>query len=221
MDSSSDRDFVIDFAFVLTLIAEHLSTWAEEWILWSTSEFDFLTLPQAYCTGSSIMPQKINPDVLELIRGKTGRVVGNLMSLLTLIKGLPLAYNRDLQEDKPPLFDSVDTIDCCLELAVPLVVAAELNRDAMAARLDQGYLDATTLMEHMIKRGIAQRTAHELVGTLVLEHLLEKREVALRVDEAFVVRVAPHECGDVLRYLPFIDNMIQCCSSKIPQFLYE
>ena len=169
LDVSSDRDFVLELAFALTMVAEHLGGWAEDWILWSTVEFGFLKLPEKLCTGSSIMPQKINPDVLELIRGKTGRVVGNLMSLLTLIKGLPLAYNRDLQEDKPPLFDSVDTIDCCLELAVPLVVAAELNRDATAARLDQGYLDATTLMEYMIKRGIAQRTAHELVGTLVRE----------------------------------------------------
>ena len=118
---------------MLTLVAEHLSTWAEEWILWSTDEFNFLKLPQAFCTGSSIMPQKINPDVLELIRGKTARVVGNLQTLLVLVKGLPLAYNRDLQEDKPPLFDSFDTVDASLELAAPLVAGAELNRAAIAA----------------------------------------------------------------------------------------
>ena len=111
LDSSSDRDFAIEFAFTLTLIAEHLSTLAEEWILWSTVEFRFLKLPQAYCTGSSIMPQKINPDVLELIRGKTARVVGNLQALLVLVKGLPLAYNRDLQEDKERVFDSADTVE--------------------------------------------------------------------------------------------------------------
>ena len=104
---------MLEFAFVLALIAEHLSTWAEEWILWSTVEFGFLRLPQAFCTGSSIMPQKVNPDVLELIRGKTARVVGNLQTLLVLVKGLPLAYNRDLQEDKPPLFDSFDTVAAC------------------------------------------------------------------------------------------------------------
>ena len=121
LDVSSDRDFAVEFAFVLTLIAEHLSTWAEEWILWSTTEFNFLKLPQTFCTGSSIMPQKINPDVLELTRGKTARVVGNLTRLLVLIKGLPLAYNRDLQEDKEPLFDSADTVRMCLELAAPLV----------------------------------------------------------------------------------------------------
>ena len=147
LDVSSDRDFVLEFAFALALIAEHLSTWAEEWMLWSTDEFNFLKLPQAFCTGSSIMPQKVNPDVLELIRGKTARVVGNLTSLLVLIKGLPLAYNRDLQEDKQRLFDSFDTVDACLELAAPLVAGAELNRRAIAERLDRGYLDATTLME--------------------------------------------------------------------------
>lgn len=167
MDSSSDRDFVIEFAFALTLIAEHLSTWAEEWILWSTSEFNFLKLPQAFCTGSSIMPQKVNPDVLELIRGKTARVVGNLQSLLVLIKGLPLAYNRDLQEDKERLFDSFDTVRASLELAAPLVAGTELNREAIGERLDRGYLDATTLMEYLIHRGVPQRTAHHMIGRLV------------------------------------------------------
>ena len=167
IDSSSDRDFVLETAFVLTLIAEHLSTLAEEWVLWSTVEFNFIKLPEAFCTGSSIMPQKINPDVLELIRGKTARVVGNLQALLVLVKGLPLAYNRDLQEDKPPLFDSVDTVAACLEIAAPLVRDAELNRDSIAARLDRGYLDATTFMEYLIRRNIPQRTAHHLVGRLV------------------------------------------------------
>jgi len=167
LDVSSDRDFVLELAFALALVAEHLSTWAEEWILWSTAEFGYLKLPQQFCTGSSIMPQKINPDVCELIRGKTGRVVGNLQTLLVLIKGLPLAYNRDLQEDKPPLFDSVDTVAACLELAAPLVAGAQLRQDAIAARLEDGYLDATTLMEHLIRRGLPQRTAHHLVGRLV------------------------------------------------------
>jgi argininosuccinate lyase len=171
IDVSSDRDFVLEFAFVLTMIAEHLSTWAEEWVLWSTSEFNFITLPQAFCTGSSIMPQKVNPDVLELIRGKTARVVGNLTSLLVLIKGLPLAYNRDLQEDKERLFDSFDTVDACLELAAPLVAGTELNRTSIAERLDRGHLDATTLMEYLIERGMPQRTAHGVVGGLVRKAL--------------------------------------------------
>lgn len=167
LDASSDRDFAIEFAFALAMVAEHLSTWAEEWILWSTTEFNFLHLPQAFCTGSSIMPQKINPDVLELIRGKTARVVGNLTRLLVLVKGLPLAYNRDLQEDKEPLFDSFETVQACLELAAPLIEQTELNREAISARLEEGYLDATTLMEYLIRRGRPQRTAHDLVGKLV------------------------------------------------------
>jgi argininosuccinate lyase len=167
LDASSDRDFVIEFAFCLATIATHLSGWAEEWILWTTTEFGFIRLPQEFCTGSSIMPQKINPDVLELIRGRTSRVVGNLMSLLMLVKGLPLAYNRDLQEDKQRLFDSVDTVAACLELAAPIVAGAELNRDRIAARINEGYLDATTLMEHLIVQGVPQRTAHELIGKLV------------------------------------------------------
>ena len=167
LDASSDRDFVLEFASCLATISIHLSGWAEEWILWSTTEFGFIRLPQEFCTGSSIMPQKINPDVLELIRGRTGRVVGNLVSLLVLVKGLPLAYNRDLQEDKQRLFDSVDTVAACLELAAPLVAGAELNRKRIAARIDEGYLDATTLMEHLILQGVPQRTAHELIGKLV------------------------------------------------------
>ncbi|HET6882262.1 MAG TPA: argininosuccinate lyase [Pirellulales bacterium] len=171
LDASSDRDFVVEFVFALSMISEHLSTWAEEWILWSTTEFGFLELPQAFCTGSSIMPQKINPDVLELVRGKTARVVGDLTRLLVLIKGLPLAYNRDLQEDKEPLFDAFDTVKSCLELAVPLVRETKLNRQAIAARLDEGHLDATTLMEWAIKRGVPQRTAHEIVGKLVRQGL--------------------------------------------------
>jgi argininosuccinate lyase len=166
------------------MIAEHLSTWAEEWILWSTSEFGFLELPQAFCTGSSIMPQKVNPDVLELIRGKTARVVGNLTALLVLVKGLPLAYNRDLQEDKPPLFDSFDTVNDSLELAAPLVAGARLRRESIAAGLERGHLDATTLMEYLIRRGLPQRTAHSLVGTLVRKAMNKGvRLVDLSLDE--------------------------------------
>ena len=167
LDVSSDRDFVLESAFVLALIATHLSGWAEEWILWSTVEFSFIKLPQQFCTGSSIMPQKINPDTLELTRGKAARVIGNLQTLFVLIKGLPLAYNRDLQEDKPALFDAFDTVQAAVDLAAPIVEGAQLNRASIAARLERGHLDATTLMEHLIKRGLPQRTAHHLVGSLV------------------------------------------------------
>jgi argininosuccinate lyase len=173
LDTSSDRDFALEAAFCLSVIATHLSGWAEEWILWSTVEFGFLKLPHTFCTGSSIMPQKVNPDVLELTRGKSARVIGNLQSLLVLVKGLPLAYNRDLQEDKPPLFDSFDTIDACLELAAPMVAGAELRRDRIAARLEEGYLDATTLMEYLISKGLPQRRAHHLVGAIVGQAMRE------------------------------------------------
>ncbi len=167
MDVSSDRDFLVESVFVLTLIAEHLAGWAEEWVLWSTQEFGFLALPDAVCTGSSIMPQKKNPDVCELIRGRSARVIGSLTSLLVLIKGLPLAYNRDLQEDKEPLFDAVDTVTRCLDLAAVVVGGASLRADRIAARLEEGFLDATTLMEYLIGRGVPQRTGHEVVGKLV------------------------------------------------------
>jgi argininosuccinate lyase len=184
LDVSSDRDFVLEAAFVLAVIAGHLSTWAEEWILWSTAEFGFLKLPQEFCTGSSIMPQKINPDVLELTRGKSARVIGNLQTLLVLTKGLPLAYNRDLQEDKEPIFDSFDTVELCLELAALVVAGATLNRQAIAERLDRGHLDATTLMEWLIQRGIPQRTAHHAVGQLVGKALARGCRLAdLKLDE--------------------------------------
>ncbi len=167
LDVSSDRDFVIEFVFDLSLIATHLSAWAEEWIIWFTTEFGFLKLPDAFTTGSSIMPQKRNPDVLELIRGKSARVMASLTQLQFLTKGLPLAYNRDLQEDKLALFAAFDTTAACLALAEPLAAQAELQRDRIAARLEEGFLDATMLMEYLIGKGIPMRTAHETVGKLV------------------------------------------------------
>lgn len=167
VDVSSDRDFATEFAYATAQIAIHLSGLAEDWIWQSTVEFDFLKLPQTFCTGSSIMPQKVNPDALELIRGKTARVVGNLQSLLVLTKGLPLAYNRDLQEDKEPVFDSFDAVSASLALAAPLVAGTTLNREAIASRLERGYLDATSLMEYLIRRGTPQRSAHGIVGRLV------------------------------------------------------
>ena len=157
LDVSSDRDFLLEFVFDLSLIALHLGGWAEEWVLWATTEFGFLDLPDAFCTGSSIMPHKKNPDVLELIRGKTARVIADLQQLLVLVKGLPLAYNRDLQEDKEPLFDAHDTVAACLELAAPLVRQARFRRESIAARLELGYLDATTLMEFFVAQGVPMR----------------------------------------------------------------
>lgn len=184
VDVSSDRDFAVEFAFDMAQIAIHLSGWAEDWIWHSTVEFDFLQLPQTFCTGSSIMPQKVNPDTLELIRGKTARVVGNLQSLLVLTKGLPLAYNRDLQEDKEPIFDSFDTVEASLALAAPLVAGTALKRELIAARIERGHLDATSLMEYLIRRGVPQRSAHGVVGRLVRIGLDSGRALAeLSLDE--------------------------------------
>jgi argininosuccinate lyase len=167
LDVSSDRDFLLEYVFDLALVAVHLGGWAEEWVLWSTTEFNFLDLPDAFCTGSSIMPHKKNPDVLELIRGKTARVAGALQHLLMLVKGLPLAYNRDLQEDKLALFDAHDTVAAALALAAALVRQSRFRREVIAARLEDGFLDATTLMELFVRRGVPMRTAHEAVGQLV------------------------------------------------------
>ncbi len=177
LDASSDRDFVLEFVFDLAVIALHLSGWAEEWVLWTTTEFGFLDLPDAFCTGSSIMPHKKNPDVLELIRGKAARVVADLQQLMVLVKGLPLAYNRDLQEDKVALFDAHDTVTASLELAAVLVRESRFRTDVIAARLEDGYLDATTLMEFCIAQGVPMRAAHEAVGKLV--RLCEERRCRL------------------------------------------
>ncbi|WLD15016.1 argininosuccinate lyase [Planctellipticum variicoloris] len=177
LDVSSDRDYLAESIFAMSLIAIHLSGWAEEWILWCTTEFGFLKLPDAYTTGSSIMPQKRNPDVLELIRGKSARVVADVQQILTLLKGLPMAYNRDLQEDKLAFFDAFDTVYACLELAPSVVEHARLRTETIEARLEEGFLDATTLMEYLILRGVPMRTGHEVVGKLV--RLCEQKKIRL------------------------------------------
>jgi argininosuccinate lyase len=177
LDASSDRDFLLEFVFDLSVVALHLGGWAEEWVLWATMEFNFLELPDAFCTGSSIMPHKKNPDVLELIRGKSARVVADLQQLLVLVKGLPLAYNRDLQEDKHALFDAHDTVDLSLELAAALIRETRFHREIITSRLEDGHLDATTLMEYLIVQNVPMRTAHEAVGRLV--RLCEERHCRL------------------------------------------
>jgi argininosuccinate lyase len=177
LDVSSDRDFILEFVFDLSVVALHLGGWAEEWILWATTEFGFLDLPDAFCTGSSIMPHKKNPDVLELMRGKAARVVANLQHLLVLVKGLPLAYNRDLQEDKIGLFDAFDNVSASLELAAALVKETRFRHEHIAQRLEAGFLDATTLMEFLVAQGLPMRAAHEAVGKLV--RLCEERRAQL------------------------------------------
>jgi argininosuccinate lyase len=185
LDVSSDRDFLLEFVFCLSVVAAHLSGWAEEWVIWSTTEFGFLDLPDAFCTGSSIMPHKKNPDVLELTRGKAGRVIGALQQLFVLVKGLPLAYNRDLQEDKAAVFDAFDTVAGCLAVAAPLIRQTKLRQESIAARIEDGFLDATTLMEALIARGVPMRSAHEAVGKLVRECEQRKCRLADLPDEAF------------------------------------
>jgi len=167
LDAVSDRDFVLEYQAAASFCMMHLSRLAEEIILWSSAEFNFIELDEAYATGSSIMPQKKNPDVAELARGKTGRVYGNLMALLTTMKALPLAYNRDLQEDKEALFDSVETLLSTLEVFTGLVKTLKVNAENARRAVDEGYILATDLADYLVKKGKAFRTAHETVAKLV------------------------------------------------------
>jgi argininosuccinate lyase len=178
MDAVSDRDFVIEFIFACALLMMHLSRFSEEMILWSSQEFGFVRLPDAFCTGSSIMPQKKNPDLPELVRGKTGRVYGNLMALLTTMKGLPLAYNKDMQEDKEPLFDTVDTVEMCLEVFTRLLRNLSFDGEAMRSATEHGYLTATDLADYLVTRGMTFRKAHEISGKMVLHALDLGRELS-------------------------------------------
>ena len=173
LDAVSDRDFLLDLQYAGSVCAMHLSRLAEEIVLWSSSEFGFITLSDAYSTGSSIMPQKKNPDFAELIRGKTGRVYGNLVQLLVTMKGLPLAYNKDLQEDKEGMLDTARTLKQCLTVMAGMVKTATFNEGVMLAACGRGYLAATDVADYLAKRGMPFREAHAVVGHLVLE--CEKR----------------------------------------------
>jgi argininosuccinate lyase len=167
MDAVSDRDFILEFLAASSIIMMHLSRLAEELILWSTVEFSFVELPDAFTTGSSIMPQKKNPDVLELIRGKTGRVYGALVSLLTTMKALPLTYNRDMQEDKEPLFNAVDTLKECLEVLIQMLPKVKFNTQRMEETAPEGFSLATDLAEYLVRKGVPFRESHETVGRIV------------------------------------------------------
>ncbi len=184
LDAVSDRDFVIEFAAVASLIMMHLSRWSEELVLWTSSQFEFVELPDRFCTGSSIMPQKKNPDVPELIRGKSGRVTGHLVSLLMLMKGQPLAYNKDNQEDKEPLFDTVDTVKNCLRAYADMVPAFVVNKDRMRQAALKGYATATDLADYLVRKGLPFRDAHDVVGKLVNFGIEQKKDLAeLSLDE--------------------------------------
>jgi argininosuccinate lyase len=172
--ATATRDIALDFVYACAIISQWLSRWAEQWIIYMTSEFGFLTIGDAYTTGSSMMPQKRNPDMLELIRGRCGNVYGHLMALLTLCKGLTIGYNRDLQEDKRHVFAAYDTVSDCLEMATRIVRSARFDEQRIKASLDRGYLDATSLAEYLVTRGVPFRTAHQQVGSLV-HHCLDNK----------------------------------------------
>lgn len=176
IDAVSDRDFVIEFLADSSILIMHLSRFAEELILWSTEEFSFIELPDAFTTGSSIMPQKKNPDVAELIRGKTGRVFGNMLSTLIMMKGLPLAYNRDMQEDKIPLFDTVDTVKSCLTVLAQMLPEIRFMRERMREAAGKAYSTATDIAEYLVKKGIPFREAHEITGKIVLYCIRNKKQ---------------------------------------------
>ena len=175
LDAVGDRDFVCEFLFCLALIGLHLSRLSEDLIIWSTSEFGFLEFSDGFSTGSSLMPQKRNPDIAELTRGKTGRLYGNLMSILTTMKGLPSSYNRDMQEEKEALFDSVDTIAAALEVFTAMLPELKINRDGTEAAASDPNLLATDLAEYLVKKGMPFREAHEIIGKLVTQSATRRR----------------------------------------------
>ncbi|MFH2057795.1 MAG: argininosuccinate lyase [Pseudomonadota bacterium] len=177
IDSVSDRDFVMEFISHASICMIHLSRMSEELILWSSSEFSFVTISDAFTTGSSIMPQKKNPDVAELVRGKTGRVVGNLMCILTLMKSLPLAYNKDMQEDKEPLFDTVDTLKICLDVYTRMFENITIHKDRMLSACKQGFLNATDFADYLVSKGMAFRDAHSVAGKAVAYALNKNKEL--------------------------------------------
>jgi argininosuccinate lyase len=184
MDAVSDRDFALEFLSGAAILAVHLSRMAEEFVLWSTEEFSFVELPDAFTTGSSIMPQKKNPDVSELVRGKTGRVFGSLVALLTTMKGLPLAYNRDMQEDKVPVFDAVDTVKACLSVMGAMVPQLRFNRNRMAETASAAYATATDIAEYLVRKGMPFREAHEVTGRIVMHCVTKEKSLgALKINE--------------------------------------
>ena len=184
MDAVSDRDFAMEFLAAASICMVHLSRLSEELVLWSTSEFGFITLSDAFATGSSIMPQKKNPDVPEIVRGKTGRVFGSLMALLTLMKSLPMSYNRDMQEDKEPLFDAADTIKACLSINIKMIPRITVNREVMRKAASIGFLNATDMADYLVNQGMPFRKAHACVGGTVAYALDKGKELdQLTLDE--------------------------------------
>jgi argininosuccinate lyase len=167
LDGVSDRDFCVEIASAASLCMMHLSRFSEEIIMWCSWEFKFIELDDAYSTGSSIMPQKKNPDICELVRGKTGRVYGDLITLLTMLKGTPLAYNKDMQEDKEAIFDCLDTLSMCLHIVKPMVETMKVNKENMRNAAAKGFINATDLADYLVKKGMAFRSAYKISGSIV------------------------------------------------------
>jgi argininosuccinate lyase len=180
LDAVSDRDFIVEFLAHASLIMTHLSRLCEELVLWSSTEFSFIELDDAFCTGSSIMPQKKNPDVAELVRGKSGRVYGNLFGLLTVLKSLPLAYNKDMQEDKEGMLDTVKQVEGALRLMAPMIATMHVRRERMREAVDRDFSNATDLADYLVGKGIPFRQCHEIIGKLVL-HCIQQRMVLLEL----------------------------------------
>ena len=177
LDSVSDRDFVIELGMIISVISMHLSRFSEEIIIWCTSEFSFINLDDAFATGSSIMPQKKNPDIAELVRGKTGRIYGNLMAILTTMKALPLAYNKDMQEDKEGIFDSIDNIKLCIEIFYSMLNTVTVNKEKIFDSMKYGFLNATDVADYLAKHGVPFRQAHKIVGEIV--SYCENKKIAI------------------------------------------
>ena len=184
LDGVSDRDFCVELMSAISILMMHLSRFSEELILWSSWEFRFVELSDSYTTGSSIMPQKKNPDMAELIRGKTGRVYGDLMALLTTLKGLPLAYNKDMQEDKESIFDAVDTVKMCLSVMIPMIATMKVREDRMLAAAQEGFINATDLADYLVRKGLPFRSAYKISGQIVA-YCIENKKVLekLTLDE--------------------------------------
>ncbi|MBI5683387.1 MAG: argininosuccinate lyase, partial [Deltaproteobacteria bacterium] len=184
LDSVSDRDFCIEFCGAASILMMHLSRLSEELILWSSQEFGFIELSDAFSTGSSIMPQKKNPDVPELVRGKTGRVYGSLLTLLAVMKGLPLAYNKDMQEDKEALFDTIDIVKDCLKIFSPMLETMKVNKQNMLAATRAGFLTATDAADYLVKKGVPFRESHHVIGKIVIYCIKNKKVLdALTIEE--------------------------------------
>ncbi len=175
MDAVSDRDFILEFLAIGSIIMTHISRFSEELVLWSSQEFQFIELDDSFCTGSSIMPQKKNPDVPELLRGKTGRTYGNLISLLTVLKGLPLAYNKDLQEDKEGMFDTVETLEGSLQLLAPMIGTMKVNAHRMRKAINNDFSNATDIADYLVRKGLPFREAHEIIGKIVLYSIQQEK----------------------------------------------